>query len=285
MIRRLRVLSEFVKLEHTLFALPFAFLGTALGAGGWPGWRTLGWVTAAMAGARSAAMAFNRIADRHYDALNPRTLSRPLVSGALSLRFAWAFLAASAALFVGAAAMLNRLALALAPAALAVILGYSLTKRYTSASHLALGLALGIAPVGGWVAARGAIDPPALLLALAVMFWAAGFDIIYACQDVDFDARAGLHSLPRRLGVARALWVSRALHAVMVGLLIGVGALCGLGVWFAAGVAVVAAILWLEHQMVRADDLSRVNAAFFTANGWLSVLFFALTALDLALGR
>jgi 4-hydroxybenzoate polyprenyltransferase len=280
---RLRVVLEFIRFEHTLFALPFAFLGCGLAAGGWPGWRVCGWVLAAMVGARSAAMAFNRIADRGYDALNPRTRSRALVSGELSLGFAWGFLAASAALFLAAAASLNRLAFLLAWPALAVILGYSYTKRLTSASHLVLGLALGIAPVGGWVAVRGTLDLPPLILCAAVVCWTAGFDIIYSCQDVGFDAGAGLRSLPRLLGVAGALRVSRALHLAMVGLLAGVGVLCARGAWYALGVAVVAVILWLEHRLVRADDLSRVNAAFFTANGWLSVGFFLLAALDLAL--
>jgi 4-hydroxybenzoate polyprenyltransferase len=280
---RLRVVLEFVKFEHTLFALPFAFLGCALAAGGWPGWRVCGWVLAAMVGARSAAMAFNRIADRRYDALNPRTRSRALVRGELSPRFAWTFLAASAALFLAAAASLNRLAFLLAWPALAVLLGYSYTKRFTSHSHLVLGLALGIAPVGGWVAVRGTLDLPPLLLCAAVACWTAGFDIIYSCQDVGFDARAGLRSLPLRLGVAGALRVSRALHAAMVALLAAVGLLCARGAWYAAGVALVAAILWIEHRLVRPDDLSRVNAAFFTANGWLSVGFFLLAALDLAL--
>lgn len=285
MLARLKVVLEFVKFEHTVFALPFAFLGMALAAGGWPGWRVALWVTAAMVGARCAAMSFNRIADLRYDALNPRTRTRPLVSGALSPPFAWAFLAVSSALFVVSAGMLNRLALALALPALAVVLGYSLTKRFTSASHLALGLALGLAPVGGWVAVRGTIDHPPLLLSLAVLCWTAGFDIIYACQDVDFDTRAGLWSLPRRVGVARALTASRWLHAAMVALLAAVGWLCGLRAWYAAGVVLVSGILWIEHRLVRADDLSRVNAAFFTANGWLSLLFFLLAALDLTLAR
>jgi len=280
---RLQVVLDFIKFEHTLFALPFAFLGMALAAGGWPGWHVAGWVTAAMVGARSAAMAFNRIADRRYDQLNPRTRSRPLVNGALSLRFAWLFTLASATLFVFAAGELNRLAFILSWPALAVILGYSLTKRFTSASHLVLGLGLGIAPVGGWVAVRGSIDPPPLVLMLAVLCWTAGFDIIYACQDVGFDARMGLRSLPRRLGVAVALRLSSALHAAMVTLLVVVGLLCGRHLWFVAGVALVALILWIEHRLVRPDDLSRVNAAFFTANGWLSVAFFALACIDLAL--
>jgi 4-hydroxybenzoate polyprenyltransferase len=282
-VPRPRVVLEFVKFEHTLFALPFAFLGCGLAAGGWPGWRVCGWVAAAMVGARSAAMAFNRIADRGYDALNPRTRSRALVTGHLSPRFAWAFLAVSAALFLAAAASLNRLTFLLAWPALAVILGYSYTKRFTSTSHLVLGLALGIAPIGGWVAVRGTLDLPPLILGAAVACWTAGFDIIYSCQDVRFDASAGLRSLPLRLGVAGALRVSRALHLAMVALLAAAGLLCARGAWYAAGVAVVAVILWIEHRLVRADDLSRVNAAFFTANGWLSVGFFLLAALDLAL--
>ena len=193
-----------------------------------------------------------------------------------------AYLAVSAALFVISAGMLNRLSLALSGPALAVILGYSCTKRFTSATHLVLGLALGLAPVGGWVAVRGTLDLPPLVLCAAVLCWTAGFDIIYSCQDVAFDAREGLRSLPLRLGVARALLVSRALHAAMVALLILVGILCERRGWFAAGVAIVAVILAIEHRLVRADDLSRVNAAFFTANGWLSVLFFGFAALDLA---
>ncbi|MEE9217941.1 MAG: UbiA-like polyprenyltransferase [Acidobacteriota bacterium] len=283
MIGRLRILLEFVKFEHTLFALPFAFLGAALAASGWPGWRVAGWVTLAMVGARSAAMAFNRIADRRYDSLNPRTQNRPLISGSLNLPFAWLFLAAAAALFVFSASMLNRLAFLLSWPALAIVLGYSLTKRFTAASHVVLGLALGIAPVGGWVAVRGTIDPAPVLLALAVLCWTAGFDIIYACLDVAFDQRVGLHSLPRRLGIGRALQVSSGLHAAMVVLLAVVGMLCERQAIFAAGLALVALVLWIEHRLVRPDDLSRINAAFFTANGWLSVGFFLLAALDLAI--
>ncbi len=281
MSSRLHTLYEFIKFEHTLFALPFAFLGAALAAGGWPGARTTAWVTLAMVGARSTAMAFNRIADLRYDALNPRTANRPLVSGTLSLPSAWFFLAASALLFIASAAMLNRLAFWLSWPALVIVLGYSLTKRFTSTTHLFLGLALGIAPVGGWVAVRGTIDMAPLLLALAVLCWTAGFDIIYACQDVRFDEKVGLHSLPRRLGSVSALRVSTALHMAMVGLLLWVGFLCGRSLLFAPGIVLVGVILWIEHSLVRPDDLSRVNAAFFTANGWLSVGFFVLAALDL----
>ncbi len=282
MSSRLHTLYEFIKFEHTLFALPFAFLGAALAAGVWPGARTTAWVTLAMVGARSTAMAFNRIADLRYDTLNPRTANRPLVSGTLSLPSAWFFLAASALLFIASAAMLNRLAFWLSWPALVIVLGYSLTKRFTSTTHLFLGLALGIAPVGGWVAVRGTIDTAPLLLALAVLCWTAGFDIIYACQDVGFDEKVGLHSLPRRLGIGSALRVSTALHMAMVGLLVWVGFLCGRSLLFAAGIALIGIILWIEHRLVRPDDLSRVNAAFFIANGWLSVSFFVLAALDLA---
>src|SRR5436853_3197683 len=203
-----------IKIEHTLFALPFAFLGAVLAADGVPTLRQFLWITLAMVGARSCAMAFNRIADREIDARNPRTQSRAIPAGALSVKFVWAFTIISAALFFTAAAMLNRLTLILAPVALFSILLYSYTKRWTFASHLVLGWCLAIAPTGAWVAVRGAIDSPVpLLLSLVVLLWTAGFDVLYACQDYDFDLREGLYSIPARVGIARSLWISRALHA------------------------------------------------------------------------
>ena len=265
-----------IKIEHTLFALPFAFLGAVLAAGGPPAWRPLLWITLAMVGARSCAMAFNRIADRHIDAANPRTRERALPAGQLSVSFAWAFTAASAALFFLAAAMLNRLTLLLAPVALTSLLFYSYTKRFTSLSHLVLGWCLSIAPTGAWVAVRGAIDSPVpLLLSLVVLLWTAGFDVLYACQDFDFDRRAGLHSTPARLGVARALWVSRALHAGAFAALCGLYFLTSLGVPALAGVLATGALLVYQHSLVRADDLSRLNAAFFTTNAFVSVILLA----------
>ena len=277
----LRTTLEMIKIEHTLFALPFAALGALLAARGRlphnlpTAWQLL-WIACAMVGARSAAMAFNRIADRHIDAANPRTRERALPAGQLSLRFAWGFTAASAALFLLAAAMLNRLTLVLAPVALLSVLAYSYTKRFTSLSHLVLGWCLSIAPTGAWIAVRGAIDAPVpLLLSAVVMLWTAGFDVLYACQDFDFDRRAGLHSIPARLGVARALWVSRGLHAAAFAALVALHLTAGLGPFALAGVIVVGALLVYQHALVRADDLSRLNAAFFTTNAFVSVILLA----------
>ena len=272
----IRTTLEMIKIEHTLFALPFAFLGAVLAARGLPSVWQMVWITAAMVGARSAAMAFNRIADRHYDARNPRTASRAIPSGRLSVSFVWAFTVASAALFFVAAAMLNRLTLWLAPVALASVLAYSYTKRFTSLSHLVLGWCLSIAPTGAWVAVRGAIDSPVpLLLSLVVLLWTAGFDVLYACQDTEFDRGAGLRSIPARVGVARALWVSRLLHAGAFAALVGLYFLTHLGAPALAGVAATGALLIYQHSLVRADDLSHLNAAFFTTNAFVSVILLA----------
>ena len=272
----IRTTLEMIKIEHTLFALPFAFLGAVLAAGGLPSLWQLTWITAAMVGARSAAMAFNRIADREYDAANPRTSTRAIPAGLLSVSFAWGFTLASSALFLFAAAMLNRLALMLAPVALASVLLYSYTKRFTSLSHVVLGWCLSIAPTGAWVAVRGAIDSPVpLLLSLVVLLWTAGFDVLYACQDYDFDRRAGLRSVPARLGVARALWVSRALHAGAFAALVALYFSTSPGALALAGVAATGALLVYQHSLVRADDLSRLNAAFFTTNAFISVILLA----------
>ncbi len=272
-----------IKFQHTLFALPFAFTGAILAAGGVPAWRRTGWILGAMVGARSAAMVFNRIADLRFDRRNPRTAARPLVTGELSLRFAWLFLSASCGLFLLSAAMLNRLALWLAPPALALILSYSYAKRITWLTHLHLGASLGLAPLGAWVAVRGTIDPAPLVLGAAVTLWVAGFDVLYSCQDVDFDRREGLQSVPRRFGVGAALSISSGLHAATVVLLLLVSRLLPLGGFYVAGVAGTAALLLYEHRLVRPDDLSRVNQAFFTVNGCVSFLIFAATALDLLL--
>lgn len=274
--QNIRTTLEMIKFEHTLFALPFAFLGAVLAAGGLPTWWQVLWITVAMVGARSAAMAFNRIVDRRFDAANPRTRERALPAGRLSLSFAWAFTLASAALFFLAAASLNRLTLLLSPVALASVLLYSYTKRYTSLSHVVLGWCLAIAPTGAWVAVRGAIDGPApLLLSLVVLLWTAGFDVLYACQDFEFDRAAGLRSIPARVGVARALWVSRLLHAGAFAALVGLYSATGLGALALAGVMATGALLVYQHSLVRADDLSRLNAAFFTANAFVSVILLA----------
>lgn len=273
--RNIRTTLEMIKIEHTLFALPFAFLGAVLAAGGIPTLWQIIWITLAMVGARSAAMAFNRIADRGYDARNPRTSARAIPAGTLSVGFVWAFTIAAAALFFVASAMLNRLTLLLSPVALASVLAYSYTKRWTSLSHLMLGWCLSIAPTGAWIAVRGAIDSPApLLLSMVVLLWTAGFDVLYACQDYDFDRQEGLHSIPRKVGIARALWISRALHAGAFAALLALYLTTALGVLALVGVLATGALLIYQHTLVRADDLSRLNAAFFTTNAFVSVILF-----------
>ena len=271
-----------IKFEHTLFALPFAFLGMLLAAGGWPSWRTVLWIVVAMVGARSAAMGFNRLVDRRIDADNPRTAARALPAGLVSPAAVTLFVAASAALLVLAAWQLNPLALALSPVALAILFLYSYTKRFTWASHLVLGLSLAGAPLGAWIAVRGDVAPPPFVLAAAVLLWVAGFDVLYALQDVDFDRRSGLFSIPARFGVVPALWISAALHALMLGLLALLPRLYqGLGAGFWVGWTGCLLLIAWQHWIVRPGDLSRLNAAFFTANGVLSLWLFATTAIDI----
>ena len=277
---RIGTTLEMIKFEHSVFALPFALTGAVLAVRGWPSWRQVLWIVVAMVGARSAAMTFNRIADRKFDTANPRTRGRALPRGQLTLGFAAGFTVLSAAVLVLAAYELNPLAFKLSPLALALLLGYSYTKRFTSFSHLVLGACLGLAPVAAWIALRGDVKPSVLILGAAVMFWVAGFDLIYACQDVDFDRRQGLRSVPARFGVGTALWLSALLHVVMLGLLVTVARMENLG-WLAfLGVAAVAALLAYEHRLVRPSDLSRLNAAFFNVNGYVSLLFFATWAAD-----
>lgn len=287
--KKLWLVLEMIKFEHSVFALPFAMTGALLAARERnfllprPGW-TIFWIIVAMVAARSAAMTFNRIADAELDALNPRTRNRHLPSGLLSKRFAWGFLIVCAAIFLLAARALNPLCFRLAPVALAVVLLYSYTKRFTSLSHLVLGFALGISPAAAWIAVTGSLDLRILWLTAAVMLWVAGFDIIYACQDYEFDRQHGLFSIPSRLGIGRALWIARAFHLVMVGCLLVLVAKFHLGGPSLLGLGVVAALLAWEHSLVRADDLSKVDAAFFTANGLLSVLFSLFWAVDILFG-
>ena len=285
LLRNLRVTLEMIKWEHSIFALPFALCGAMLAAGGFPTVHQLLWIVIAMVAARSAAMAFNRLADASIDAANPRTSARALPAGVLSPMFVTTFVVISSVVFILAAAQLNRLALWLSPVALAVLLLYSYTKRFTRWSHLVLGFALGIAPAAAWIAVRGSLDPRILLLTAAVTFWVGGFDVLYACQDFDFDRQTGLHSIPRHLGIPGALWVARAFHVIMLALLITLLWSFGLGKLAIAGVIVVAALLAYEHSLVAADDLSKLNAAFFTMNGVISVLFFAFVAGDLLLRK
>jgi 4-hydroxybenzoate polyprenyltransferase len=273
--RNILTTLEMIKIEHTLFALPFAFLGAVLAAEGFPSWWQILWITAAMTGARSAAMAFNRIVDRRIDAENPRTKMRALASGSLSVRFAWVFTSFSIALFLLASAMLNRLTLLLAPVALASILFYSYTKRFTSLSHIVLGWCLAIAPTAAWIAVRGQIDSTVpLILSGIVLLWTAGFDVLYACQDYEFDCDSKLYSIPARVGINRALWISRLFHAGAFVLLILLYLATDLGALALAGVAGVGALLVRQHLLVRADDLSRLNAAFFTTNAFVSIILF-----------
>ena len=286
LLGKTRTVLEMIKFEHSVFALPFALTGALLAVRG-SGLDAselagkFGWIIVAMIAARSAAMAFNRVADAEIDSLNPRSQMRAIPTGAVSKSFTWGFIAFWSGVFVLAAYMLNPLCLKLSPLALAIVLGYSYTKRFTALSHFALGLALGIAPPAAWIAVRGSLDAPVLLLTAAVTLWTAGFDIIYACQDHDFDRKTGLHSIPVALGIKNALLVSRLLHLVMIALLIWLARAMDLGLLSLAGVAVVAALLVYEHYLVKPDDLSRVNAAFFTVNGFVSVLFFVFWAADI----
>ena len=270
-----------IKWEHSIFALPFALCGAMLAAGGLPAWHQLGWIIVAMVSARSAAMAFNRLADASIDAANPRTAIRALPAGLLSPSFVTSFVLISCGVFVLAASQLNRLTLWLSPVALAVVLAYSYSKRFTRFSHLFLGFALGIAPAAAWIAVRGSLDPRILLLTAAVTFWVGGFDVIYACQDYEFDRSQGLHSLPRYLGIHSALRIARVFHLFMLTLLVALIFVFGLGKLAVAGVIAVALLLAYEHSLVRHDDLSRLNAAFFTMNGVISVVFFVFVAADL----
>jgi 4-hydroxybenzoate polyprenyltransferase len=272
---KLKTTLEMIKFEHTLFALPFAFMGAILAANGLPTWRQVLWITVAMVGARSAAMTFNRIIDRDIDAKNPRTAGRELPSGKLSVGFAWIFLYVSIGLFLLASYSLNWLTFALSPVALIVVLGYSYAKRFTVFAHLLLGLALAIAPSAAWIAVRGSLDDELpILLSLLVLMWTAGFDVMYACQDFEFDRKSGLHSIPARFGIANSLWIARLFHLQAFIVLVILYLVSGLG-WLAlAGVAAVGILLLYQHTLVRSNDLSRMNAAFFTTNAFVSVILF-----------
>ena len=286
---RLRTVLEMIKFEHSVFALPFALTGALLAARftthGWPTWRQLLWIVVAMVGARSAAMTINRIADLRYDKENPRTAQRALATGALSIGFAWMFTLCAIAAFLIAAWQLNRLALQLAPVALAILFFYSFTKRFTNWSHLFLGFALGISPAAAWIAVTGHLDLRMLILCAAVTLWVGGFDVLYACQDIDFDRRAGLFSIPKRFGVATALLIARAMHIGVVALLAWLAASFALP-WPAwLGIVVVAALLAYEHSLVNANDLSRLDAAFFTMNGYISISFLMFWGAAVALWK
>ncbi len=282
-LKSIKAFFELIKFEHTIFALPFAYLGMLIAAGGWPGWDRFLWITFAMAAARTLAMALNRIADRQLDALNPRTAQRPLVTGAISLRTAWTGTFISAACLVLAAAMLGPLPLKLLPVALIFLVGYSFTKRFTELSHFILGFTDGLAPVGAWVAVRGSLfswpDLPAWLLLGVVTLWIGGFDLLYACQDVAHDQQLNLYAIPARRGVIFALRLSSACHILMAGLLVLLGYLLGYGWLYWLALGVVSGLLVWEHRLVHPADLSKIDLAFFNINSIIAVvLFFGVLA-------
>lgn len=278
---KIRTTLEMIKWEHSIFALPFAFTAVLLAANGWPPWRTVAWILVAMVSARSCAMAFNRWADAGLDAANPRTSNRAIPAGLLSRQFVLGFTVIMALVFVAAAAQLNRLTLCLSPVVLVVLLGYSFMKRITRWSHLVLGLALGLAPSAAWIAVRGTLDARILVLTAAVTLWVGGFDVLYACQDYDHDRQAGLYSLPRAIGIPNAFWAARSMHLAMFGMLVWFGILFHFQAIGWVGIAAVALLLAYEHSIVSPRDLRRLNAAFFTMNGVIAMVFFAFVAADL----
>ncbi len=285
LVQKTVVALEMIKWEHSIFALPFALTGAVLAAGGWPRATVLLWIVVCMVSARTAAMAFNRLADAELDAVNARTAMRALPAGVLSKAFVAGFVAVSAAVLLLSAAMLNRLTLELAPIALAVVLAYSYMKRITRWSHLVLGLALGIAPSAAWIAVRGTLDPRIIMLTLAVLLWVGGFDVLYACQDFEHDRRVQLNSVPQAFGLEAAFWIARVMHVCMIGALMALVRLFGLGWVSLVGVGAVALLLAYEHSIVSPKDLRRMNAAFFTLNGVISVVFFCFVAADVLVRR
>ena len=279
------VTLEMIKWEHSIFALPFALTGAVLAADGWPSLRVLGWIVVCMVAARSAAMAFNRLVDARLDAANPRTAMRAIPAGTLSGNFVGGFVVVSVVIFAVGAAMLNKLTLELAPVALGVVLAYSYMKRITRWSHVVLGLALGIAPSAAWIAVRGSLDIRIVVLTLAVLLWVGGFDVLYACQDFEHDRKAGLNSVPQAFGIGAAFWIARAMHIGMLLMLCWLIVLFGLGKVAMLGVALVALLLLYEHLIISPKDMRRMNAAFFTLNGVISVVFFGFVAADVLLRR
>lgn len=284
-LRQARTLADLVKWEHTIFALPFAYIGALLAAGGWPGWKVMFWITVAMFGGRTAAMALNRLIDRAIDALNPRTATRHLPAGLVSAGQVLALAVASLGLLLLAAWSLNPLCLTLLPLVVVVLVGYSYTKRFTWACHLVLGISYFWVPFGGWIAVTGQFAWAPLWLGVSAGLWVAGFDILYATQDREFDRKIGLHSIPARFGLARSLVIARWLHIVTVAVLIAVGAMLGLGLWYWLGIVVVAGLLVYEHALLSPQDMSRLDAAFFNVNGYISLAFLAFTVAEIALGK
>ncbi len=282
---KVRGLVELIKFEHSIFALPFALMALFMVYGGFPAPGKTCWIIVCMVSARSASMAFNRIVDYGYDMRNPRTSQRPLQSGKVRIREAWVFTILMTALFIVSSAMLNSLAFYLSFVAMPVLLGYSFMKRFSALSHIVLGMALGLSPVGVWVAVDERITLLSVLLGFGVTFWVAGFDVLYALQDVEFDKREGLVSIPVRFGVGKALVIAFVFHVVTICLFAAAGIIGSMGPVFFSGLAVVAAILFYEHYLVRKHGLSHINMAFFTMNGIVSILFFAFSVADVFLGR
>lgn len=281
-MKRFRLWLETIKFSHSVFALPFALLGAFLAAGGPPGWRTILWTVAAAVAVRTAAMTFNRLVDRRFDAANPRTAARALASGTIAPAEAWAVVAVASGVFVAACAALNPLTLRLAPVVLALTLGYSLAKRFTALAHLVLGMALGLAPLGGWVAVSGALTEYPAALSLAVVFWVAGFDVVYACLDEAFDRGAKLHSIPARIGRRASLRLARAFHLLAFAGFAWTGWRFGLGVPYAAGLVIAGGAMAYEHAIVSPRDLSRIQVSFLTMNGLVSMALFTAAWISLA---
>ncbi|MHB8846157.1 MAG: UbiA-like polyprenyltransferase [Nitrospirota bacterium] len=283
MLDRIKIILEMIKFEHTIFALPFAFTGALLALGDLPTLRQAFWIVVAMVGARSAAMGFNRWADRNIDAENPRTKTRALPLGLVTPAQVIIFIIVSSAVLVLAAYMLNPLSFYLSPLALAIVFFYSYTKRFTFLAHAFLGLAISGAPMGAWIAVTGRFELPALILGIAVLFWLLGFDILYALQDMEFDRTKGLHSIPQRFGVRKSLWISRAAHAVTMFCLFTLFQILPVGMIYLLGIFIALGLIVYEHSLVREDDLSKLNIAFFNMNGYISVTIFIFTLLDVLL--
>jgi 4-hydroxybenzoate polyprenyltransferase len=284
-LQKITIFMEMIKFSHTIFALPFALSGALLAVRGLPSGRQLLFIILAMVGARTAAMAMNRLIDAEIDARNPRTAGRAIPAGLLSKGAVLVAILLSVALLLWSAAMLNPLCLKLAPIALFFLVLYSYCKRFTALAHVVLGICLAAAPIGAWVALTGTIQLPAIVLGLLVLFWVAGFDILYALQDLEYDRSVGLHSIPVALGVSGSLWLARLFHLLTIGLLVWLALLLGLGVWFWLGCGLMTAMLLYEHWLLRGGDLSKLDAAFFTMNGYISLTFLAATAADLFWGR
>lgn len=285
MLRKIAIFLEMIKFSHTIFALPFAFTGAVLAAAGLPSLDQGFWILMAMVGARTAAMGLNRLIDAEIDARNPRTAGRAIPAGLIGKGTVALFIVLSTALMLYAAFRLNALCLYLSPVALFFLVLYSYCKRFTAFAHVVLGICLAAAPLGAWIAIRGTVELPAVLLALAVLFWVAGFDILYALQDLEFDRASGLHSIPSKLGVNGSLWMARLFHGAMVGLLAGLWLAAGLGVWYLAGFALCVAMLLYEHWLLRGGDLSKLDAAFFSVNGYISITLFVATLVDVLAGK